>query len=224
MAIILGGVQLSGLAAQAGIEFGGSQMLAVHQLFGGGRVVDALGSSDADISWRGILQGPDALSNAQALDALRAGGETVPLSWDGVLYNVIVAELKFTYSNQWWISYRARCTITTPSGQTNGPTQNVAGSVVADLITASAWASTSGAQNAVAAGTPPQPGSPGFAAAAASLASLQSGLSASIAQTELALATQTPFTVVSAAGSLAGLVAAQSYILRACALYNGGNA
>jgi hypothetical protein len=60
--VTVGGVGLSGLEVPATMSFGGEQRLAVHELPGGGRVVDALGPQEADVEWTGWFTGSNAVS------------------------------------------------------------------------------------------------------------------------------------------------------------------
>ena len=49
IALTLGGVVFADFEIPDSINFGGEQVLSVHQLPGGTRVIDALGPSDAEI-------------------------------------------------------------------------------------------------------------------------------------------------------------------------------
>lgn len=93
------------------ISFGGKQRIAIHRLAGGRRVIDCLGRDDADIRFAGVLTGPEATWRAQSLDALRASGITVPLTWDVFFYSVMVTGLSTVYRNDTWIPYSIRCSV-----------------------------------------------------------------------------------------------------------------
>lgn len=87
------------------IVFGGIQRLAVHQLVGGGRVVDVLGAAGGEISFSGAFSGPDAERRAQLLDIARGTGAVLPLIWSGFAYTVVVAEFSACFRKPWWIPF-----------------------------------------------------------------------------------------------------------------------
>jgi uncharacterized protein YciI len=107
--LTLGGVPFQDFEVPEQIRFGGAQRLAVHDLIGGGRVVDALGDDAGEVSFAGIFSGSDAAARAQALDAARATGAAVPLVWDGFFYTVVIAEFAAEYAKPWWIPFALRC-------------------------------------------------------------------------------------------------------------------
>ncbi len=235
MAVLLGGVLLEGFAAVAGIGFGGGQMLAVHKLPGGSRIIDAMGADDADITWHGYLAGADAADTAQLLDSMRSAGAALPLSWDEVSYSVVISHLELSYRNSMWICYRIRCAVITVAQAVGVAAVPVLPLIVSDLTQASAWCNVAPALAAVQAPAVLARGTPGNASASASVAMAQTLITNGITAAEaMLLASAVPNPVqaagslaglvvtVAAAGNLAGLAAAQGYIGRAAA--NLGNA
>ena len=111
VALVLGPIVFADFEVSSGIGFGGRQRLAVHQLPGGERVVDALGRDDAEIVISGIFSGHDATLRARALDELRSTAVTLPLTWDVFFYSVVIRELHADYRNAFWIPYRLTCTV-----------------------------------------------------------------------------------------------------------------
>jgi hypothetical protein len=109
--LVLGPITFKDFEVSAGIRFGGRQRVAVHPLFGGGRVVDILGRDDAEIQLEGIFTGSDATLRACLLDELRTSGASIPLTWDIFFYTVIVCEFRANYQNALWVPYVARCTV-----------------------------------------------------------------------------------------------------------------
>lgn len=53
--LVLGPIAFADFEIPERIRFGGNQRLAVHQLPGGRRVVDALGRDDGEICWSGVF-------------------------------------------------------------------------------------------------------------------------------------------------------------------------
>jgi hypothetical protein len=96
--VTLGPVQFHGLGKPKSMPIGGKHAITVHQLPGGGRVLDAMGPDNADIAWSGYLDGGDASITARALDRLRQSGQAVTLAWDVFSYQVLVSE--FTCQTQ----------------------------------------------------------------------------------------------------------------------------
>jgi hypothetical protein len=109
--VLLGPVTLRGFEVPEQIVFGGGQRIAVHELIGGGRVIDTLGAAAEAIMFGGIFSGPDATLRIQSLDAARAAGLTLPLSWGDFSYSVIITELSASYQKSWWVPYRLRLAV-----------------------------------------------------------------------------------------------------------------
>lgn len=109
--LILGPILFRDFEVPQQITLGGRQRLAVHQLPGGVRVVDAMGADDAELGWSGILSGPDAGARARSLDSLRRGGLAWPLAWDGWRYTVIIARFEADSANPCWLPYHISCCV-----------------------------------------------------------------------------------------------------------------
>lgn len=93
------------------LPFGGEQRLAVHELVGGVRVVDAMGPSDAPIAWSGLFKGENALLRAQYLDGLRRAGAALPLKWGFFDYTVLIQSFNPDYERFYQIPYRISCLV-----------------------------------------------------------------------------------------------------------------
>lgn len=103
--VTLGGVAFRDFEVPQAIEFGGSQRLAVHELVGGGRVIDTLGAAAGIIRFGGTFSGPDAEARAQLLDAARMAGAILPLAWSGFAFEVVIADFVAVYEKPWWIPF-----------------------------------------------------------------------------------------------------------------------
>jgi hypothetical protein len=114
-ALILGPVVFQGFEIPERLTLGGEQSLVIHRLPGGARVVDAMGADDTDISWSGLLTGPDALERARVLDSLRITGAALLLAGAPVIRTVLIASLELHHIGPWWVEYRIRCTPLSPS-------------------------------------------------------------------------------------------------------------
>jgi hypothetical protein len=111
--VTLGGVPFQDFEVPERIAFGGAQRLAVNQLIGGGRVVNALGVDDGEITFAGIFSGSDAAGRVQALDLLRSTGTAVPFIWGEFFYIVVVAQFIVEYAKPWWMPFAVRCVVVT---------------------------------------------------------------------------------------------------------------
>lgn len=110
--LTLGPIVFGSFEVPERITLGGRQRLAVHQLPGGGRVVDAMGGDDGELAWSGILSGPEAPARARALDRLRRGGLAWPLAWDGWRFTAVVSRFEADSMTPWWMPYRiAACVV-----------------------------------------------------------------------------------------------------------------
>jgi hypothetical protein len=121
MAIItLGGFTFEGFGIPERVPLGGEQRKQTHELLGGARVVDAMGPSEADITWSGRFQGPDALDNAHGIDALRIAGLAVPLVIDTEFRTVLITSFPWVYERFYQVLYTITCHVVvqpiTPSG------------------------------------------------------------------------------------------------------------
>lgn len=115
------------------INFGGQHRLAVHELVGGVRVVDAMGRSDAPIEWSGLFMGASASTRAAYLDGLRVAGAPLALSWDGFDYTVVIQSFQAEYERFYQVPYRISCVVVQDNAQ---PTTQIAAPGVDSLIAA----------------------------------------------------------------------------------------
>lgn len=137
----LGSVKFEGLAMPQRIVIGGSQRLAVHELVGGARVVDALGRQDAALAWSGRFQGADAVDQANALDALRVAGTVVDLTWHRYKYSVIVEQFTADFEQWYEVPYRISCLVVSAGALAPPvPAQDANAAIASDAAKANALA------------------------------------------------------------------------------------
>lgn len=216
--VVLGPVTLRGFEVPEQIVFGGGQRVAVHELIGGGRVVDTLGAAAEEIVFAGVFSGPDAALRMQSLDAARAAGLVLPLSWGNFSYSVIITEFSSHYQKPWWVPYALRLVVVEDVVAVLASTLLQAG---LDIASAGGFAgavgvSLSGVNDQSLAGF--GPASAGLAhvigLAADQIESATTGLAiTNVAQTGAAAVLQ----VVDASARQASAVAAQAYLGRAAA-------
>ena len=137
--LTLGGIAFTGYSPPDVMTAGGKQALVVHKLPGGSRVIDTLGPDEDDISWKGHFFGDDAYSNALAVDAIRATGGVVPLSFAGQFREVIVSHFAYHIRRlPVWVEYDIVCTVfVNPSlGITGAISAPIDTLILSDLATA----------------------------------------------------------------------------------------
>ena len=109
--LTLGAVVFQDFEIPSGINFGGRQILAVHQLTNGRRVVDCIGPDEFEISFSGVFSGADATLRSRILNSLRVVGGELSLTWDVFCYTVVISHFDANYENPVWIPYRISCTV-----------------------------------------------------------------------------------------------------------------
>lgn len=92
--LLLGPIVFRDYSAPEKMAFGGEQMMSVHRLPGGSRVIDTLGPDDMDLHWHGRFFANDAYQTAMTLDAMRRTGQVLPLSFAGQSYLCIIKEFE----------------------------------------------------------------------------------------------------------------------------------
>jgi hypothetical protein len=137
--LILGGFifQNFDFSVPTRIPFGGQQSMIVHKLPGGTRVIDTLGPDEDDITWSGFFFASSALHQCQQLDAMRASGQRVTLTYGGMSRQVVIKRFKPNIRRYpHWVEYEITCTVSDlPSYAASAPVA-IGYLVSADLITA----------------------------------------------------------------------------------------
>ena len=231
--LLLGPVLFDNFELPERIAWGGAQRLAVHNLPGGVRVIDAMGRDDAQIAWSGVFSGGDASLRARAIDLMRVQGSVWPLVWDAFFYSVMIARFEADYAHANWIPYRIGCTVLRDEAEALvEAVASLAADALGDLAAAAGMQSGvdfSGAAAALGAPDATTQGSAAYGAAVSSLGGASAQIDASMATQETALNAATPDTAAGltqatgAAGSLASLAGAQGYVQRALTnLQNAG--
>ena len=186
VALILGPIVFKHFEVLAGVIFGGSQRLAVHNLLGGNRTIDTMGRDDATLQFSGIFSGGDATLRVRALNELRAAGFMLPLTWDVFFYTVIISDFVATYENTGWITYKIVCTVVRDEASALiQPVLSLAANVLADAVTAGAQATLagldlSGSQSALAAAGATTRGTAAYTAAQDAVSADQANISSSL--------------------------------------------
>ena len=131
--LILGGIVFDDYSTPTTMMFGGAQTLAVHKLPGGARVIDTLGPDEADITWEGFFFGDSAYQTALSLDAMRAAGKVLQLTWGGQFRSVIISSfLPKVRRMPVWVLYSITCMVY--QNPQNGNVQSAAPASIDSLV------------------------------------------------------------------------------------------
>lgn len=107
----LGDFQFLNTEVPERLPFGGDQLLVVHELVGGTRVIDAMGRSDKAIAWSGLFLGAQANDRAATLDAMRIAGIPLALNWGTKSYTVVIHAFEADYERFYRIPYSIVCEV-----------------------------------------------------------------------------------------------------------------
>lgn len=230
--IQIGSVGLSAFEVPSSVRFGGTQRVAIHRLYGGGRVVECLGPDPSEISFEGAFTGPDAALRARTVENLRVSGQAVWLTWDSFRFNVVVQTLAADYRSPWWIWFRIVCVVASTSGPAVSALAATAGQIADDVASVVSAVTDlgldlTGFQSALVGSQILVEGTSGQAAAQSALSVLATGLTGVIATQSSTLdagiggGSTEPWgvarnisTAVASAGSLAAASAASGYVSR----------
>jgi hypothetical protein len=134
---IIGDLVLEGHEVPARISIGGAQVVAIHKMPGGTRIIDAMGADSSAITWRGIFIGPGAAQRARALDLMRQQGMPRILSFGDYTLDIVIVNYSYDYQDQGAvISYRIRGEIVPARSKTVGSASTIGSLVQDDLLTA----------------------------------------------------------------------------------------
>ena len=95
----------TGFEEPEGLTFGKEQSTYKHILIGGGRIIDALGAGDPDISWSGYFTGAQAPFRARFLEGLAKAAQPVLLKTSTFVKNVLISKFTFGFHKTFPIRY-----------------------------------------------------------------------------------------------------------------------
>jgi hypothetical protein len=225
--LLLGPVLLREFELPERIAWGGAQRLAIHNLPGGIRVIDSLGRNDTNIRWSGIFTGADAVPRARALDLMRAGGGTWPLSWSSYFYSIVIESFEANYAHETWIPYHIACSVLADASESLADAAvSLSADVLTDVATAAGFSTgldLSVSQSLLAVSGATTLGTVAYGAAIASLQQQTAAAQTAVATVGSAVLAAQPGTAVGlsaaagAAGSLAAAASAAAFLGRATA-------
>lgn len=96
----LGSMTLSGPEVPDALRVGGEQVLVIHRLPGGDKIIDNGGNDPYRLSLTGRFQGTNALTRAQTIDTMRLAAKTVTFSAAGGNWRVLIRSYAYTYAQK----------------------------------------------------------------------------------------------------------------------------
>lgn len=107
----LGAVTFKDFEIPESITFGGTQKLAIKNLVGGGKVVDAMGVNQEPAAWNGIFLGPDAINRAMLVKSMYEGGQLFRLTFDQLAFDVVIETYKAEFRRPYYVPYQISCQV-----------------------------------------------------------------------------------------------------------------
>lgn len=95
--VTLGDLVLSGPEVPDTLVMGGRQLLVIHRLLGGGRVIDAVGNDPARLVLSGRFIGPLATRRARRVEAMRQAARVLSFNVADLSADVWIAEFSWAY-------------------------------------------------------------------------------------------------------------------------------
>lgn len=90
--IILGDFEFTHAEVPESITPAVGQQIAIKKFVGGKRSIDVMGKDDQEITWSGILAGPNALQRAEYLRYLTAQGNPLMLTFFDLKFSVLISK------------------------------------------------------------------------------------------------------------------------------------
>lgn len=83
------------------IVIAGRQKMVQHQLIGGQRIIDVLGTEYEPLTWSGIITGSQAGERVSVLERMRDAGHPVVLTLDDYRFTVVITAFSPVYEFAW---------------------------------------------------------------------------------------------------------------------------
>lgn len=146
ISVTLGEVTFQDFEVPEWIRTGGAQILKLHKLVGGQRVVDAMGRDDHPLTWTGTFFGTEALTRSQQLDAMRVAGDQITLTFSQFRYKVSISDYTADIRREYWIPYSITCEVVQDQSNqsTSQPATTVDDAVDSDVTSAQDVTASSG--------------------------------------------------------------------------------
>lgn len=95
--LILGDFEFLGFEVPIRLAFPGKQKTVIHQMIGGKRTIDVLGTEYDPLTWTGIITGAQSNDRVMALERMRDAGDQVIMTLDGYSFTVVITSFTPSY-------------------------------------------------------------------------------------------------------------------------------
>ncbi|MER5029665.1 hypothetical protein [Pantoea anthophila] len=99
--LVLGDFEFLEFEVPERIAIQGRQKTVQHQLIGGKRIIDVLGTEYEPLNWSGIITGPQSAERVSALERMRDAGHPVVLTLDDYRFTVVITAFTPVYEYIW---------------------------------------------------------------------------------------------------------------------------
>lgn len=99
--LMLGDFEFLEFEVPESIAVRGKQNTVQHQLIGGRRIIDVLGTEYEPFTWSGIITGPRASDRVSALERMRDAGHPLMLTLDEYRFTVVITAFNPVYEYVW---------------------------------------------------------------------------------------------------------------------------
>jgi len=99
--LILGDFEFLEFEVPESIAIRGRQNTVQHQLIGGRRIIDVLGTEYEPLTWSGIITGSGASDRVSALERMRDAGRPLMLTLDKYRFTVVITAFNPVYEYVW---------------------------------------------------------------------------------------------------------------------------
>lgn len=99
--LMLGDFEFMEFEVPEQVSIRGRQKTVQHQLIGGRRVIDVLGTEYEPLAWSGIITGLQAGERVSALERLRDAGQPMVLTLDNYRFTVVITAFTPVYEYIW---------------------------------------------------------------------------------------------------------------------------
>ncbi|MFZ4214902.1 hypothetical protein ACOZB2_26280 [Pantoea endophytica] len=114
----------------------GRQKTVLHQLIGGRRIIDVLGTEYEPLTWSGVITGLQASERVSALERMRDEGRPTVLTLDDYRFTVIITRFTSVYEFIWRRPYSIEVAVVSNDGaptKVDGLTGALQGLINSDL-------------------------------------------------------------------------------------------
>ncbi|PLR26286.1 hypothetical protein PZBJ_05710 [Pantoea endophytica] len=114
--LMLGEFEFLDLEVPERIAVPGKQKTIQHQLIGGRRIIDVLGTEYEPLAWSGVITGLQASERVSALERIRDQGRPIVLTFDDYRFTVIVTRFAPVYEYMWRRPYSIEMVVISNDG------------------------------------------------------------------------------------------------------------